>query len=268
MLPVVPAAFSRWRIRPVVVVFPLVPVTPTRVSRRAGWPNHAAPSTRAARRPSRTRISGTPDPEAASTTTALAPRPTASGTKRCPSACEPRTARYTEPGPAERLSAVNAEGVGPTGGAVTSRSAPRSWPSSSCHVRGIVSESPVHSAHTVTDAPGGAGSPAAGAVRTTRPRPRRLIRSPRRCSASAASRTELPATLGTGTGAGAESDFWYGQPTTTTGFLIGPPVAAEVGPGPTSTSGGARRPRSIATRREASDCWSIVRVTGAAVRPP
>ena len=30
----------------------------------------------------------------------------------------------------------------------------------------------------------------------------------------------------------------------------------------------ARRPRSIATRREARACWSIMRVTGAAVSPP
>ena len=46
--------------RPVVVVLPLVPVTPIRVSRRPGWPYQAAPSTSAARRPSRTTISGTP----------------------------------------------------------------------------------------------------------------------------------------------------------------------------------------------------------------
>ncbi len=37
MLPAPPSAFKRWRISPVVVVLPLVPVTPMSVSRRPGW---------------------------------------------------------------------------------------------------------------------------------------------------------------------------------------------------------------------------------------
>ena len=48
-------------------------------------------------------------------------------------------------------------------------------------------------------------SPAAGIVRTTRPSPRRFTRNPRRCSASAASRIERPATSGTGRGAPARA---------------------------------------------------------------
>jgi hypothetical protein len=82
MLPAVPSALSRCRINPVVVVFPFVPVTPTSVSARAGCPYHTAPRASAARRPSRTTISGTPESAGASTITAPAPRRTASGTNR------------------------------------------------------------------------------------------------------------------------------------------------------------------------------------------
>ena len=53
-----------------------------------------------------------------------------------------------------------------------------------------------------------------------------------------------------------------------TGLLAAVPEAAWSGGAIARVSGAASRARSIATRREASACWSIVRVTGAAVRPP
>ena len=59
---------------PVVVVLPLVPVTPMSVSRRPGCPYQAWPSTSAARRPSRTTISGTPRLLRRLSTTAAPPR--------------------------------------------------------------------------------------------------------------------------------------------------------------------------------------------------
>ena len=77
---------------PVVVVLPLVPVTPMSVSRRPGWPYQAC-----AERERRAAAVAHHDLGHARLLRGLdhggvAPRRTASGTKRWPSACEPRTA--------------------------------------------------------------------------------------------------------------------------------------------------------------------------------
>src|SRR6185437_9287172 len=97
-------------------------------------------------------------------------------------------------------------------------------------------------AHTVTVEPALASSPATGAVRRTRPTPRRSTRNPRRCSTSAACRTVAPWTSGTWNDCATESG-WVGGHARTTGRAPG------VGAGPSlvdsATSVGARRDRSI-----------------------
>ena len=261
------AALKRWRISPVVVVLPLVPVTPISVRRRPGWPYHALPSTSAARRLSRTTISGTPDCCGVSTTTAARPaarprRPT----NRCPSACDPRTATYSMP--RRDGSAVHADAAGSSGRGGEPRPADRPGEARRAlapgqrHRRRIT-----YSAHT-DHGRARLGALAAGRQRPAHPpEPRRLTRNPRRWSASAASRTGRPATSGTGQGwrsTGCGPGMARRAPR-----AAGPqaPPAAGLAVGRV-LSGGARRLRSMATRREASACCSIVRVTGAAVRPP
>jgi len=106
-LPAVPAALNRYRTSPVVVVLPLVPVMPMSTSDAPGSPYQARASSIAASRASVTTSCGTSTGWRASTTAAAAPRAMASGTKRCPSDCEPRTATKSAPARTSRLSAVS-----------------------------------------------------------------------------------------------------------------------------------------------------------------
>ena len=76
-----PAASSSCRTRWVVVVFPLVPVIPTTGSVAVGSPWKRAAARAIAARTSATSTSGTPSPSGRVTTSAAAPRATASGAK-------------------------------------------------------------------------------------------------------------------------------------------------------------------------------------------
>jgi hypothetical protein len=74
-----PAASSRPRSRNADVVLPFVPVIPATESRAVGSPWNRAPARAIAARTSSTCTSGTPSPSGRCTTSAAAPRATASG---------------------------------------------------------------------------------------------------------------------------------------------------------------------------------------------
>ena len=99
-----PADSSRWRRSHAVVVLPFVPVMPATRRRDVGSPWKRAAAGAIAARASSTRTSGTPRPSGRSTTSATAPRSTASGAKSCPSRSKPLTQKNSVPGPAWRLS--------------------------------------------------------------------------------------------------------------------------------------------------------------------
>ena len=109
---------SRW----VVVVLPLVPVTPTTDNRRDGWSKKAAAAGARAARESVTSTWGTsaPGPAAgrstsSSTTRATAPAATARAAKRCPSKRDPRTQKNSAPGTTASESEVTATTSMPAG---------------------------------------------------------------------------------------------------------------------------------------------------------
>ena len=95
-----PAASRIARTRNAEVVLPLVPVTPTTVRSREGWPASAAAASDMPRRTSGTTAWGTGKSSSRSTIRAAAPRATASGAKSWPSARAPRRAQKSAPGPA------------------------------------------------------------------------------------------------------------------------------------------------------------------------
>ena len=99
-----PAASSSARTSHVVVVLPLVPVTPTTGRRAVGSPWKRAAAAAMAARTSSTRTSGTPRPSGRATTSAAAPRATASGAKSCPSRVKPGTQKNSVPGTTARSS--------------------------------------------------------------------------------------------------------------------------------------------------------------------
>ena len=110
-IPAVPStSASMW----VVVVLPLVPVTPMTSRRVEGSPWTADATGPRLRRTSATTSRGTsaapPASESASgsssTINATAPAATASPVKRCPSTCSPRTQANRSPGDTARLSSV------------------------------------------------------------------------------------------------------------------------------------------------------------------
>ena len=114
------------------------------------------------------------------------------------------------------------------------------------------------------------GSPAAGAVRTHPAQPAQAHPEAPAVQRQRGLAHRAPVTLGTGTGRrrriGASGTA---SVTTTTGLVArAPQPRPRPGSGASGVAEDASRPRSIATRREASACCSIVRVTGAAVRPP
>src|SRR5215218_2131030 len=125
---------------------------------------------------------------------------------------------------------------------------------------------PGQSAHTTTVVPGVAAAPAAGTVLLTRPRPRSVTRKPWPWSSRAASRIGRPSTSGTNRASRSAFGLRYGQGTTNRAIVAA--VDEVWGSGAAAVSKSAKRLRSIATRREANACCNIVRVTGAAVRPP
>ena len=123
-------ALSRW----VVVVLPLVPVTPTTASRRDGCRWRAAAARAMAARLSATTTWGTVD--AASTgrshSRATAPAATAWGAKSWPSAIRPRTQQNSDPGRTSRDVAVMAVDVGAAAGSPrssTTSTSPSTWSS-------------------------------------------------------------------------------------------------------------------------------------------
>ena len=84
-----------------VLVLPLVPVTPTSDSARAGNSKKRAATSASARRVSATTATPTSAGRSAggsSTSSALAPARSASGMKRWPSVCAPRSAANSAPG--------------------------------------------------------------------------------------------------------------------------------------------------------------------------
>ena len=88
----------------VVVVLPLVPVMPTTASSAVGSPCMRAAARAIAARTSSTSSSGTPRPSGRWTTSAAAPRATASGAKSCPSRVNPGTQKNSVPGTTVRSS--------------------------------------------------------------------------------------------------------------------------------------------------------------------
>jgi hypothetical protein len=100
----VPAASSRWRTSQAVVVLPLVPVTPTTRRRDVGSPWKRAAAGAIASRTEGTTTSGTPSSSGRSTTSATAPRRTASAAKSWPSRWKPGTQKNSVSGPTRRLS--------------------------------------------------------------------------------------------------------------------------------------------------------------------
>ena len=86
------------------VVLPLVPVMPTTRSSAVGSPWKRAAACAIAARMSSTCTSGTPSPSGRVTTSAAAPRATASGAKSCPSRVKPGTQKNSVPGSTVRLS--------------------------------------------------------------------------------------------------------------------------------------------------------------------
>ena len=93
-----PAASSSPRTRKAEVVLPFVPVTPIALRRAVGSPCRRAAAGAMAARTSSTRTSGTPRPSGRWTTSAAAPRATASGAKSCPSRVNPGTQKNSVPG--------------------------------------------------------------------------------------------------------------------------------------------------------------------------
>ena len=115
IVPITPVASPRARsnasTRYDVVVLPFVPVMPTSVRARDGWPYQAD-----ARRASDARAAGTstcatdrPATGSPSVTTSVAPRRTASGMKRRASCLNPGTATKQPPGSTRRESAARDE---------------------------------------------------------------------------------------------------------------------------------------------------------------
>ena len=99
-----PAASSSERTRKAVVVLPFVPVIPTTGSRAVGSPWKRAAAIAIAARTSSTCTSGTPRPSGRATTSAAAPRATASGANSWPSRVKPGTQKNSVPGSTARLS--------------------------------------------------------------------------------------------------------------------------------------------------------------------
>ena len=99
-----PAAARMAKSRNDVVVFPLVPVTPTTSSSSVGRPKNSSAATAIAARALGTTTCGTGRSSGRSTTSATAPRSTASGAKSCPSARAPGTQKNSDPGAAARAS--------------------------------------------------------------------------------------------------------------------------------------------------------------------
>jgi hypothetical protein len=99
-----PAAARIAKSRNVVVVLPLVPVTPATSSSWLGRPKNSSAATAIAARESGTIACGTGRSSGRSTTSATAPRATASGAKTCPSARSPRTQKNNAPGVTARAS--------------------------------------------------------------------------------------------------------------------------------------------------------------------
>ena len=89
-----------------VVLFPSVPVTPSTVSRREGWPWKAAAAGERARRGSATRAPAVPGGSSTcpACSTAAAPRRSASPMKQWPSVCTPGRAANRKPGSTARES--------------------------------------------------------------------------------------------------------------------------------------------------------------------
>ena len=131
--------------------------------------------------------------------------------KRWPSACDPRTATYSEPGVTLRLSVPMPLSAGSVS-ASTRRSARRSASSERCRAKRH------SSVQMVTIVPAVAVVPATGSVRTACPVPFTLARKPCWCTASTAARTPRPETSGTvDTGfAAVESGLRYGHDTRVT----------------------------------------------------
>ena len=104
---------SRW----VVVVLPLVPVTPTTDNRLDGWPKKAAAAGARAARESATSTCGTAAgcSTSSSTTSATAPAATARAAKWCPSKRDPRTQKNRVPGTTASESEVTATTSMPAG---------------------------------------------------------------------------------------------------------------------------------------------------------
>ena len=90
--------------RQVVVVLPLVPVTPTRVSSRAGWLNQLAETRARARRASGVASQGPSPSGGVSHRTAAAPFSRASRINRAPSVLAPGRATNRAPGSRVRVS--------------------------------------------------------------------------------------------------------------------------------------------------------------------
>ena len=84
-----PAASQIAATRCVVVVFPAVPVTPTTRNAREGWPWNASASNAMSRRASSLTTCGTASGSGRSTSSADAPRPTASAANSWPSLLAP-----------------------------------------------------------------------------------------------------------------------------------------------------------------------------------
>ena len=99
-----PEASSSARTRKAVVVLPFVPVIPTTGRRAVGSPWKRAAATAIAARTSSTWTSGTPSSSGRATTSAAAPRETASDAKSWPSRVKPGTQKNSVPGVTERLS--------------------------------------------------------------------------------------------------------------------------------------------------------------------
>ena len=81
-----------------VVVLPVVPVTPATSSSRVGWPKKAAAAAGIAARVSSRTTCGTSSGSRRSTASATAPCSSAAGAKSCPSAREPATQKNSDPG--------------------------------------------------------------------------------------------------------------------------------------------------------------------------
>ena len=101
-----PASVRMCLIRLVMVVFPLVPVTPTKCIFRSGCPNQAAQSCPYSFRVSSVRICRSPSPRSWSASTAAAPLSSAFPAALCPSKCSPRMQANSIPGFTLRESSV------------------------------------------------------------------------------------------------------------------------------------------------------------------